>query len=160
MNCQVLLVKKNIKKEVKKFLETFPEITKKSSNREKLKHNNVLSIKLKNKVLPRYKKEITTNSIISKEKENICNKFLKGSIPKTINRDNNGLQTSLSSTNEDYAKNIDKLIKTVEIFSKMCNKILKVIRSTLISYLVVRQKLRISKNQTYILTKEIFIEII
>ena len=112
---------------MKKFLEIFPEVTKESSNREKPKHNNVLSIKLKNKVLPRYKKEITTNSIISKEKENICNKFLKGSIPKTINRDNNGLQTSLSSTNEDYAKNIDKLIKTVEIFSKMCNKILKVI---------------------------------
>ena len=91
---------------MKKILETFPEITKESSNREKPKHNNVLNIKPKNEVLPRYKKEITTNSIISKEKENIRIKLLKVSIPKTINRDNNGLQKSLSSTNETMLKTL------------------------------------------------------
>ena len=60
--------KKTIKKEVKKILETFPEIEKESSNREKSKHNHVFNVKLKNEVLPRYKTDITTNSIISKEK--------------------------------------------------------------------------------------------
>ena len=118
--------KKTIKKEVKKILETFPEIEKESSNREKSKHNHVLNVKLKNEVLPRYKTDLTKNSIISKEKEkNICNKLLKENIPKTINRNNNGLQTSLSSTDEDYAKKIDKLVKTVEVFSNLCKKISK-----------------------------------
>ena len=50
---------------------------------------------------------------------------MKENIPKTINRDNNGLQTSLSSTDEDYAKKIDKLVKTVEVFSNLCKKISK-----------------------------------
>ena len=120
--------KKSIRKEVKNLLETFSVIAKESSKREKPQHNHVLDIKLKNEVLPRHKKAITPNTIISKTKENIFNKLSKGSIPKTIYKDKNNLPiSSFLPTVKSCANKTIKLTKAVILFSKKWKVIQKVI---------------------------------